>query len=190
MKNNYICKMLLICLLGTFFTPKNSYATVKYSISKGVVKDTTPNLDYRLSENEEDEILYQLQKLRSKSISAILLYLLSGVSIGITGIIGIINTVKVYTELQILEERLKNYPNDDILKQKLKKVMDLNLAGLFLGALGLAFAIAFIVFFIASASSVLGGGMPMLDFSFVFSAIFGGLFLLILDRVFFRNNVF
>ncbi len=187
MKNNYIYKTLFVLLLCAFFTPKNSYASVKYNITKSIVKDTTPNLDYRLSENEEDEILYQLQKLRSKSVSAILLYLLSGVSIGITGIIGIVNTVKVYVELQELEERLKDYPESDILKQKLKKVMNLNLAGLFLGALGLAFAIAIIVI-IASEASALGGVTG--DFSFVFSAIFGGLFLLILDRTFFRNNVF
>lgn len=182
--------MLLICLLGVFFTPNNSYATAKYGTTKSIVKDTTPSLDYRLSENEEDEILYQLQKLRSKSVSAILLYLLSGVSIGITGIIGIVNTIKVYTELQILEERLKDYPDNDILKQKLKKVTDMNLAGLILGALGLALVISYIIFFLGAASSILSGAMPALNFSLVFSAIFGGLFLLILDRVFFKNNIF
>ena len=119
-----------------------------------------------------------------KGLGAIILYVTSLISFGITGIVASISSFKTFYALRDLEERLKNYPEDDFLKKKLNGVVTLNTIGLGVGALFVSGFLALILFIAGSLSGVaINGGLFFLSF-FAASA------LLILEASVFKTNRF
>ena len=184
MKNIFIYKSLIIFFLAIFSIPQNSHASVKQILLKGAVKDTV-GLDYKLSESEEDDILTEIEYYDRKSLSAILLYVLSIITLGITGIVATISSFKTLAAIRALQNRLKNYPEDDALKQKLNKLVTSNTIALGLGALYLAVFFSIIAVF-AAVSSV---GMAM-NLGAAFLGIFAVILYFILESVVFKTNDF
>ncbi len=180
MKNNYLYKLLFTCFIALFFVPKNTYATTKYDIKKSIVKDTT-NYDYRLSESEEEEILDKIQKIRRRNTVAIILYATSIFTIGITGGVAVVNSIRTFLELRELEERLKNYPDNDYLAEKLQKVVTTNFVALCIGAIFSALVLTYIA----------GIGLILSNSSGNLGVIFGSsvvaLLYLVFDAAFFKT---
>ena len=184
MKNNYTYKTLIVILLGVFSIPNYTYATThKMVVKNGIAKDTV-GLDYRLSAEEEEDILEEIEYYDRKGLGAIILYVTSLISLGITGIVASISLFKTFYALRDLEERLKNYPEDDFLKKKLNGVINLNTIGLGIGALFVSSFLALILFFAASISGVaINGGLFFLSF-------FAAAMLFILEASVFKTNRF
>ena len=184
MKNNYVYKILIVILLGIFLVPNNTYATTyKTVVNDGIAKDTV-GLDYRLSAEEEGDILEEIEYYDRKGIGAIILYVTSLITLGITGIIASISSFKTFYALRDLEERLKNYPEDAILKKKLNGAIVLNTISLGIGALFVSSFLALILFFAASLSGA------MLNSGLFFLSFFAASALLILEVSVFKTNRF
>ncbi len=184
MKNKYFYQLLFSCFLAAFFVPKNTYATtIRYDLRKSAVKDTT-NYDYRLSEEEEEEILDEIQQIRRRNNTAIILYAVSFITIGITGIPAAFNSIRTLIAIQKLQKRLENYPEDDLLAQKLQRVSNTNLVALCIGA----FYAALFFYFILEIGAALSGAS--LNAGAVFGGTLAAFLYLIFEFVFFRTNNF
>jgi hypothetical protein len=184
MKNNCLHKLLFVCFLAVFFVPKNTYATIKYDTKKSIVKDST-GFEYRLSEKEEEDVLETIQKLRSKNFSTILLYVVSIITFGITGLIAIAYSIRTLLEVQKLRTTLKNYPDDDYLAQKLQSVVTNNIVSLCMGAILAALLIAS---FGSGFAAVVG--TAGISFGVLFGGSLAAFLFIILDAAVFRTNFF